>query len=476
MWPAHAENEQRKEHLCVLQREYEDIDAKIGRLDEDFAVVRHRYELARAELCAHDHRSCFKDAHRRQLSPFSLPENTHYTSPWTIGSVSRRFRALAWALPRLWRCIHFEDAVFAPLGLAHYLRRSQSLPLCVLLDFDVFGGSVSSDIDTKLEAICDGWYLLRATMHRWEYLSITSDSEDVSQINEARFDLPVLKGLHVRQPNSSFFHSNTIRIPQLSFLCTEGIRFYPLTWSLTNVTLLRVGPEDSDRSSKMIITREEWIQILKAVPNVEKLSTHGLWIRSSLDQPCPAIVLPRLQLMEVGSICADWGHIPRISAPSLRTLHLHAIAPSDEPLMVNMLDEPLPPIQEMSHARLRECDLNNAEYRLVMSKVTSVVLHDGFDAAVDAVLGELCPRLEYLTIGAYVLQSPADPIQHLKKLVQARLDAGYPLKRLQINKIWCDRYMDIGEFEPINGRDIFEFCEIESDPFYSSQISYPLKV
>ncbi|KAJ7222863.1 hypothetical protein B0H12DRAFT_292912 [Mycena haematopus] len=118
-----------------------------------------------------------------------------YCTPWTLGHVSRRWRAVALTSPALWSSIIIRDmddeksAPYSLLMLEAQLTRSGTSPLDIVFDYDPENDESGSDVAG------DALNALARHSLRWKSLYITSSQ--FSSLSSVRGRLPLLEKLSV---------------------------------------------------------------------------------------------------------------------------------------------------------------------------------------------------------------------------------------------------------------------------------------
>ncbi|KAJ3530633.1 hypothetical protein NM688_g7681 [Phlebia brevispora] len=190
----------RRERLAQLNHEYEAIEAKITKYEEQIKDIKELLVEARCELAD-------KRRERASFAPvYSLPDDvwleilqlafTHRYpfcrkegfnwahSPIAFSHVSRRFRELALALPSLWTCVHvtpYQPDSFHNI-LRMQLRRSRDLPLSIMFICKSAFRHLAQRFNTEegFFHFRTCWRLLFEQISRWKCLTFYAQSLDLA--------------------------------------------------------------------------------------------------------------------------------------------------------------------------------------------------------------------------------------------------------------------------------------------------------
>lgn len=127
------------EALAEVQEQTQAIRAKMSPLAPIHALCDDVMALIIELACSDEHSDCFKKIPRgihplrTRIQEPNVPLEAHYPL-WCISTTCRRFRSLAFALPTLWKCIHIGDEHDGVFAVEDCIRRSKSLPLCIVID------------------------------------------------------------------------------------------------------------------------------------------------------------------------------------------------------------------------------------------------------------------------------------------------------------------------------------------------------
>lgn len=311
-----------------------------------------------------------------------------------ISHVSSYWRELALSTPRLWRTI-FASGPFPPLfqsyptGLSFtpdnssitcpmiwrrqldrihtYLRRSWPVPLIIYLDLrDPSWSFDTSELShpfhpSYMSQLLD---LLLPHLSRWEDIEVLSDTWKPLYIFMQRCQLDSISGM----PNEHTIEASMLRRLSLhrcnAYLSLEGKRFLPLDReepislfhnvapllhdvslsgvhvSWTSVLFRNLSALELCYHAKEVLpSLPEFVDILKASPNLERLAIVGWGVRSVEENSPPSrqeqsIVLPRLRHLIIGWV--NVRHMLKLCElfswrmPELHTLELEDVSNSLE--------------------------------------------------------------------------------------------------------------------------------------------------
>lgn len=310
-----------------------------------------------------------------------------------VSHVSHYWRELALSTPRLWRTI-FASGPFPPLVQSYptgssftpdnssitcpiiwrrqldrihtYLRRSWPVPLIIYLDLrDPSWSFDTSELShpfhpSYMSQLLD---LLLPHLSRWENIEVLSDTWKPLYIFMQRCQLDSIRGM----PNEHTMEASMLRRLSLrrcnAYFSLEGKQFLPLDREpislfhnvaplLHDVSLSGVhvswtsglfrnlsALELSYHAKEVLPSRPEFVDILKASPNLERLAIVGWGVRSVEENSPPSrleqsIVLPRLRLLIIGWV--NVRHMLKLCElfswrmPELHTLELEDVSNSLE--------------------------------------------------------------------------------------------------------------------------------------------------
>lgn len=311
-----------------------------------------------------------------------------------VSRVSRYWRELALSTPRLWRTI-FASGPFPPLVQSYptgssftpdnssitcpiiwrrqldrihtYLRRSWPVPLIIYLDLrDPSWSFDTSELShpfhpSYMSQLLD---LLLPHLSRWENIEVLSDTWKPLYIFMQRCQLDSIRGM----PNEHTMEASMLRRLSLrrcnAYFSLEGKQFLPLDREEPISLFHNVAPllhdvslsgvhvswtsglfrnlsalELSYHAKEVLPSRPEFVDILKASPNLERLAIVGWGVRSVEENSPPSrleqsIVLPRLRHLIIGWV--NVRHMLKLCElfswrmPELHTLELEDVSNSLE--------------------------------------------------------------------------------------------------------------------------------------------------
>lgn len=311
-----------------------------------------------------------------------------------VSRVSRYWRELALSTPRLWRTI-FASGPFPPLVQSYptgssftpdnssitcpiiwrrqldrihtYLQRSWPVPLIIYLDLrDPSWSFDTSELShpfhpSYMSQLLD---LLLPHLSRWENIEVLSDTWKPLYIFMQRCQLDSIRGM----PNEHTMEASMLRRLSLrrcnAYFSLEGKQFLPLDREEPISLFHNVAPllhdvslsgvhvswtsglfrnlsalELSYHAKEVLPSRPEFVDILKASPNLERLAIVGWGVRSVEENSPPSrleqsIVLPRLRHLIIGWV--NVRHMLKLCElfswrmPELHTLELEDVSNSLE--------------------------------------------------------------------------------------------------------------------------------------------------
>lgn len=402
-----------------------------------------------------------------------------------VSWVSRRWRAIATQNPLLWSNIHFFEGGNISFPRL-YLERSANVPLQLSFRFSRFRGPPNQISPQNSQALEKALSLALPHVHRWERVICHITPRNRMELFLDRLKecaaAPLLKSLEITSrasdsldppgSGSTIFHGIT---PLLETVLLGDVFLDWRSAHFRNLQTLHLFNAYENPASS--IQSSDLIHILRASPQLTSLKIHR-FTHPSWDQQQDAQMIELHSLSHLGIVFHATEHaralFALLSAPNLMSLEMDVRA--SEPNCDSLLEalcQPqsstkIPVLGRVQVLRLRNIVFSTTSMRRAFKVMPSLRhLHlwsnESFENEVVDCLAiplsdkERTTESPILCPGLTTIQFNKTKQPSIERLVRARMDMGFPLKKYHVPvgpiidesfRVWLqDHHLEVCEFE-----------------------------